>query len=286
MRTITFEDGTSQLEKDDEVLRLIQNGTPVRDFHPDHITTGVLERMADTNPGFKLIPQEYLTDALLKRGMSHFRAKSADVHLTTDYKENYRLAAIKKMAEQEITLAAFNFDLIDKRMILQALSCSMMGNPDCLLKVRIEEIDDEVALALLQKNYSPFHSGSSRFKLSTWVAAIQKSSMYWEVAIEDQHVSILKKLLDDGHWPEYSGKKPEGLNDAITRASKQNNPTVVEMALNCYIRSFPMEETLPLLKADSRVSLRESLYSTEELLPYLRQFPFLKGRVLESSLGL
>jgi hypothetical protein len=47
-----------------------------------------------------------------------------------------------------------------------------------------------------------------------------------------------------------------------------------------------MEETLPLLKAKSRIALRDSLYSTEELMPYLKQFPFLKAGVLESSLGL
>jgi hypothetical protein len=289
MKPFDINENLTQLEKDHLVIEHIERGNKVIDLDPELVTLRVLRTLASDPSGFRLIPEKYLTDELLQTGMGYIQGREADLHRTVDYKLNYRLLAIKKIQQGSFTLAAINYDLIDKRMILQALKSSAMGGNGVISKIRPSLIDDEIALASLDTGYKFFFSVAPNysFSLSTWTSAILKDEAYWAFAAKDECLPILKELLKAGYWPVKTlGPRPESIKSAIIDYRKEGFDSFMDVIYMNYIKSFPMEETLPWLEAKSRMALRESLYSIEELKPHMRQFPYLKGLVLESSLGL
>lgn len=289
MRMYTFPSDTSQSTKDHRIVSEISRGVPIRDLNPVQVTTGVLERLAADASGFRLIPEEYLTDELIATGMGHFRARQADIHASPDYRENYRLASLSRLASGQYSLAAFNYDLIDKRMLLQAISASNIGVDECLKKIRPSEFDDEVALASIEHGKQAIFAEHVRhtFKISTWIAAISKSERYWQMLNNKACRPILKELISQGFWPSrLVGSKPQTLIDAVILMEPYTLITMKDRAYLSFIESFPMDQVLPLLKSKSREYLLESIYSMEELRPHMKQFPFLKAVVLEAALGL
>jgi hypothetical protein len=115
MRTYTFSPDASQSLKDHRIYREITCGVPISDLNPVHVTPKVLEKMAADSAGFRLIPENYLTDKLIVIGMRFFMARAAEIHASSDYKENYRLAALDRLASGRYLLAAFNYDLVDQK---------------------------------------------------------------------------------------------------------------------------------------------------------------------------
>lgn len=262
----------------------------IRSIKPGRITLGLLEELASTTSGFKLIPEEFLTDELIITGMGHMRAKDSEIHATSDYKENYRCAALKRLETRELFLAAFNPDLVDKRMLIQMMATSSSGDDQFIKNVRASQIDDEVALVSLEKSITVFfnHPAASTFKESTWLTAIKKDDKYWGCMAETAPTSLMANFINQGYWPEkLVGEKPDSIKDAISRRMKEKFQGPLKTnAFDLLIKSYPVVEVLPLLKASSRIELRNKLYSTEEMKPFMQQFPFLKSSILERDLGL
>lgn len=289
MKTFTFAEGWDQKAQDNLIIRETECGVPVLEINPVHITSGVLDRLASSREGFKKIPQVYLSNDLIVAGMRHFLATQEEIHATDDYVENYRLAALNKLKTSSFCLDHFNYDLVDKRMILEAINQSNIGSLSCLKKIRESEFDDEVALAGIENGvWSVFkNSVNQPYKLSTWVKAVTANESLWDRLVDDDCLPMMKGLIDEGHWPiSRVGAKPDSVKDAIDLLERKK---FTHMRLYLYrflIKSYPMEEVLPLLKSNFRAELREQLYTTEELRPYIKQFQFLKGAILESSLGL
>jgi hypothetical protein len=289
MKTYTFNAGWTQEAIDHHIVREMEAGVPFREIDPVHITPGVLERLAASRDGFREIPQAYLTNNLIVCGMRHFRAREEEKYATEDYAENYRIAALRKLEECLFDLNSFNYDLIDKRMILVALDQSNIGDLSCLMKIRSSEFDDEVALAGIENSvWAVFReSAKHTFKLSTWAKAVTANEELWDRLVDEDCLTIMEALVNEGHWPiGRVGPKPDSVKDALDLVERKKYTHMRRYLYRFLVKSYPMEEVLPFLKAKSRTELREQLYSTDELMPYIKQFPYLKGALLEASLGL
>jgi hypothetical protein len=174
-------------------------------------------------------------------------------------------------------------------MLLQAINDSSIGDDACLNKIKLSVIDDEVALASIEKQkFSIFNERVRHsFKVSTWIAAVEKNERYWQMLDNNACRFILKGLISEGFWPtSLVGSKPGSLSDAVILIEPYTYTSLKERAYLHFICSFPIDQVLPLLKSKSRMYLLQTLYSTEDLRPHMKEFPFLKGIILESELGL
>lgn len=285
-------DELDELESDADLASAVSIGNR-------HISTidasrqrGVARELANTVSGFRLIPDNLLTDDILIEGMRHMNAKQAQVHASADMRENYRQAALKKLEKGELFLAAFNYDLVDKRMILQALATSSFGDNKAIERAKPSEIDDEVAMASLEKGgniTSIFaHAAALGFHENTWKAALLKDDVFLGQMRAHGLGQMLESIVASGYWPKKeAGSRPQDAKTAITdRAGQKDESSIKSFALNALIRTFPLEEVLPFLKTSARAKIRNQIFTTDELRPHMKQFPFLKAAVLESDLGM
>jgi hypothetical protein len=278
-------------ESDADLATAVAMGTrTLNDIRQERLPDVALA-MALTVSGFRMIPETLLTKDVLIAGMRHMNARQAEIHATEDYKENYRLAALTRLEKGELFLSSFNHDLIDKRMLLQTMATSSIGDTKAIVKAKESVIDDEVAIASLDKGYAKeffLHSAASKFTKETWVAALAKDDFFFEILASIEHERILQDVISDGHWSQSRlGKKPGEIKDTISERIKVKDASSSRaMALTALIRTYPFEETLPLLKTSARAAVRSKIYTSDELRPYMKQFPFLKADVLESDLGM
>lgn len=284
-------DELDELESDADLASAVAIGTRGITSIDTSRQPGVAREMAKTVSGFRLIPENLLTEEILIDGMRHMNAKQTQVHASDDMKENYRQAALKKLENGELFLAAFNYDLVDKRMILQTLATSSFGDNKSIERAKSSEIDDEVALSSLQKggNITAIfaHPAASNFHEETWKTALLKDDLYLGHIRAHGLAQMLESIIASGYWPKKeAGLRPLDAKSAITdRASQKDGASIRSFVLNALIRTFPMDEVLPCLKTSARAKIREQIFTTDELRPHMKQFPFLKAAVLESDLG-
>ena len=259
---------------------------------PQDRLPGVCVELAKQSSGFKCIPGDMLNDDLLITGMRLINAKESEIHASTDYLENYRQAALSRLKSRTLFLMAFHPDLIDKRMVLQTLETSSMGDDKFITGLKAGVIDDEVALASLKREgMTKFfeHPAAANFSEDTWRKALGVHCKFIVPLINHKLNDLLGKLLSEGYWPtRMAWQKPDDLKDAISLRAKIKDPRLEAQATtyNAFIKSHPIEDVLPLLKTPARAKVRSEIYSTDELRPYMKQFPFLKAAVLESDLGM
>ena len=252
---------------------------------------GVAKALAESTSGFKCIPEALLSNELLAEGMRHMNAKQSEVHASPDYLENYRQAALSRLESRTLFLSAFHRDLIDKRMIFMALEAGSLGPDSVFSSIKQSVLDDEVALACvaLKRASALFSTPAAReFSKSTWVAAMQAEEKIFESLVFQQIQGTLSDVISDGYWPtSLVGRKPEDAQSAVKQRAKTRSDQIYKtQALNTLIKTFPIEEVLPLLKSASRKSLLSQIFTPDEMRPYMKQFPFLKAAVLESDLGM
>lgn len=285
-------DELDDLETDADMAMAVSIGTRSISSIDAARLPGVALKMAATTSGFRLIPDSLLTDGILIEGMRHMNAKEAEVHASDDLRENYRQAALRKLSKGELFLAAFSYALVDKRMILQALATSSFGDNKAIERAKPSEIDDEVAMASLLKGgniTSIFaHVAAKEFSQETWKAAIFKDDVYLNQMRAHGLGQMLGNIVASGYWPKKeAGIKPQDAKSAVTeRVGQKDESSIKSFVLNSLIRSYPMEEVLPCLKTAARAKIRNQIFTTDELRPHMKQFPFLKAAVLESDLGM
>lgn len=104
---------------------------------------------------------------------------------------------------------------------------------------------------------------------------------------------ILVNLIKSGFWyePSFSGEpeawqKPTSCEDAVERIMSLKDRSTIRYFLTSFLLAQPIQDVVPLLKPHARKKLQDELYTTEQLRPLMKEYPFLKGRVLESELGM
>jgi hypothetical protein len=115
---------------------------------------------------------------------------------------------------------------------------------------------------------------------------------------------LLTQAINEGYWPTSDiwlmRRAPDVLSgkpDLSVAIGKRMIPENSDTGLGLFDKSFhaffeaviltySIEEVLAQLTAREHAPVLNELYSTETLLPYLRQFPHLKSIVLEGALGL
>lgn len=251
---------------------------------------GVAKEMASTTSGFRLIPDELLYPEILIDGMRHMNAKEAEVHASPDYRENYRQAAIARLERGDLFLFAFNYALIDKRMVLATLRHSSFGDDKAIERASASAIDDEVALASLAKNNKTVifaHPAAAKFEPATWLAAVSQDDAFVAQMLGHKLGEMLGSFMTNGYWPKnVAGEKPEDVKAAVAERAKQKDASSVRsFVLNTLIKTYPIEEVLPCLKSPARAKIRSQIYSLDDLRPHMKAYPFLKASVLENDLG-
>jgi hypothetical protein len=53
-----------------------------------------------------------------------------------------------------------------------------------------------------------------------------------------------------------------------------------------YLMAQPIRDLIPLLRPRSRKALLDELYTADQLRPLIKEFPHLKGGILESDMGM
>lgn len=115
---------------------------------------------------------------------------------------------------------------------------------------------------------------------------------------------LLTEAINDGYWPVHDmwlrRRAPDVLAhkpDLSVAIAKRTRPDTSDSALGLFDRNFhaffeaviltfPIEEVLAQITSREHVPILKELYSTEVLMPYLKQFPHLKSVVLEDAMGL
>lgn len=284
-------DELDDLETDAGLAAAVSIGTrDISTINQDRLPA-VCAELARESSGFKCIPGSMLTKELLIVGMQHMNAKEAEIHASDDYTENYQQAALSRLESRALFLMAFHPDLIDKRMVLQMLETSSMGDDRQIAKLRADVVDDEVGLASLKREGMTVffeHPAAASFSEDTWRQALATHARFIVPMIDHQLTPLLGKILAEGYWPtQMAWQKPADLKDAIGLRAKVKDDTRPEAeTYNAFIKMHPIEDVLPLLKSPARAKIRSKIYTIDELRPYMKQFPFLKASVLESDLGM
>jgi hypothetical protein len=115
---------------------------------------------------------------------------------------------------------------------------------------------------------------------------------------------LLTEAINDGYWPVHDmwlrRRAPDVLAqkpDLSVAIANRKRPDTSDSALGLFDRNFhaffeaviltfPIEEVLAKMTSREHVPILKELYSTEVLMPYLKQFPHLKSDVLEDAMGL
>lgn len=266
--------------------------TSIHEYDRKYITEDVLNELAKEVSGFNKLPRNYLTDNLIEKGISLLHGKDEVLKLTGTSYERYEQAAIYGLSNNKLYLGTVHPELITKKILLTAIANKTIGpDRELLTNTHISKlIDDEVGLACIRQNlvFAFKHAGGERISDELWFQAINDEPGVSKYLVGKQRDDLLKGLIENGFWPEnFLGSKPVDLPASVSKLAKNAVKDEYQaLMVKALILTHPIEEVLPLFKTPARKKMLGNLYSIEELRPHMKAFPFIKGAVLEESLGL
>jgi hypothetical protein len=106
--------------------------------------------------------------------------------------------------------------------------------------------------------------------------------------LKSEFKPLAMNLMTEGCWPaDYASHKPSSLKDAVKSLKASGTSSVVAWH-QAYIMSFGIEKVVQVMKAPRNLALLETLYSRDEIKPYLNGLEGnkAKGKWLEDEMGL
>jgi hypothetical protein len=103
-------------------------------------------------------------------------------------------------------------------------------------------------------------------------------------------LDVMSDMIGNGYWPKWL-KKPSSLSDSLNFLLNPNETAEALTVYYAFVRHYPMEDVLPLMKSSKLQGLMLEIYSAEELMPHLRTgllkgHAKVRGKLLEQGLGL
>jgi hypothetical protein len=166
-----------------------------------------------------------------------------------------------------------------------------------LLDRKVESLmnDDIAQFVINSRNSGAIFSKRFASKISgqIFVDAIKKDPSLWRNLYFAERQDVLVEIIKDGFWytPEIEftpgdWSKPQTNEEAIERALCCKDTTGARYFLMSYLMAQPIRDLIPLLRPRSRKALMDELYTADQLRPLIREFPHLKGGILEADLGM
>jgi hypothetical protein len=266
--------------------------TSIDSYRNEQLTPEILKELAKEVSGFNKIPLALITDDLMEKGIGFISKNARFDDLNGSAIDKYRLVAIQALEARSIFLGTLHPELIDKPILLAAISNKAVGPDGSLLSnLNLSDfIDDEIGKACIgaRLDFVFKHLGSVNISDDVWIEAIKDEPGVSKYLVGQSRDGLVKSIIADGFWPEtFLGKKPKDLSTAVGVLAKNAKQDGYEsMMIKALILNHPIEEVLPLFKTPARKKVLSTLYSIEELKPHMKDFPAVKSVVLEGALGL
>jgi hypothetical protein len=287
---------------DQQLIQEIQNGHCF--FYEDEVDRYSDDALiAFANRGeymIEYLPKNRLSHAVLKAVIENDRWSEAMKFFsskdTPHYKEMAILAVSKswtqlKFVEPEVVDAEFYTKTIAKNP--KALYVYLVRHPTLLEQlIKPQELEDKMNTGGL--NRAAVIGGVIKGKIKSTLisdAYLQKSllelpHLFAEV-LQSEFKPLALELVAQGGWPTaYADQKPSSIKDAL-KGFKESG-AVVAAWHQTYILNCGIEKAVNAMKGPSTLGLLETLYTKEEIKPYLKgpQGNKVKGKWLEDELGM
>jgi hypothetical protein len=275
--------------------------------HPGQPATDFLLQVASVAKGFRCIPYDLLTDEVIRVGLGHLTLDSTMTEST--WKNTYAKTLLALVGSWEgYSLEGAHSGFVDEAILTLAFQRASeatengsrwsyeSGLSELLDDKVVRLMNDDIARDVLKsRNDSAVFSSAFSHKISASVyssAILAKPDLACNLYFAERQ-EILVDLIKSGFWADASAsvnpgewQKPNSCEDAIDRIMSGKDRTNLRFFLTSFLLAQPIHDVIPLLKPNARKTLLDELYTTDQLLPLMRAFPFLKGRVLESELGM
>lgn len=275
--------------------------------HPGQPALDYLLEVASDAKGFRCIPYEWLTEEVIRVGLGHLTLD--DTMTGASWRETYAQTLLALVGSWEgYSLEGAHSGFVDEPILTLAFKRASEATENGsrwsyehglseLLDGQVATLmNDDIARAVLEsRNEGAIFSSAFSHKISSSVyssAILAKPELACNLYFAERQ-DVLVDLIKSGFWdePSFSAdpgiwQKPKSCAEAIDRIMSVKERTNIRFFLTCFLLAQPIHDVVPLLKPQARKKLQDELYTTEQLRPLMKAFPFLKGRVLESELGM
>lgn len=261
-----------------------------REFNsiPETKKKPVAELLARSHSGFKRIPPDHLTPDMINME-KHRLCEKGDVPgeiASGPYPELVKYL----LAEGKIFFFTVHPAFITRELLLNTFKTAKGGRITTAQSIEkfAHLIDSEVADAMVRVSikYLLYINDASLFSDNALLEAIHKEPDSCDLLLMGGKKHILEQAVSEGMWVS-SLPKPKSLQEGIKlRMNQKRGSTSRICCLNVYLSSFPPDEVIPLMKSESRRKVLLDLYPSDVLLKLMPEDNFVKGALLDRSLGL
>lgn len=275
--------------------------------HPDQPALDYLLEVAKDAKGFRCIPYELLAEEVIRVGLGHLTLDDTKTGAT--WRETYAQTLLALVGSWEgYSLEGAHSGFVDEPILTLAFQRASEATENGsrwsyeyalsdLLDDRVVTLmNDDIARAVLSsRNEGAIFSSAFSHKISSSVysgAILAKPELACNLYFAERQ-DVLVDLIKSGFWdePPVSAnpdmwQKPINCEEAIDRIMSVKELTNIRFFLTSFLLAQPIQDVVPFLKPHARKKLQDELYTTEQLRPFMKAFPFLKGRILESELGM
>lgn len=293
---------TSASENDQQFIQEIQNGHCF--FYEDEVDGYSDDALiAFANRGEYLIgylPKNRLSHAVLKAVIENDQWNEALKYFTSHDTPHYKEMAILAVSKSWTQLKFVEPDVVDAEFYTKtiaqnpkALYVYLVRHPTLLEQlIKPQELEDKINTGAL--NRAAVIGGVVRGKIKTTLisdAYLQKSLLelphLFAEALQSEFKPLAFELVAQGGWPSaYADQKPSCIKDAV-KGFKASGAYLAAWH-QTYILNCGIEKAVNAMKGPRTLGLLETLYTKEEIKPYLKgpQGNKVKGKWLEDEIGL
>lgn len=291
-------------EENQALIKRIRSWEAV--FHKDDLykySDEALIAFAETNHSFiDQLPKERMTDKVLFAVAEHDTFFSVLSFVNPEDTTRYRDLAIKAVSKTPANLYFVDTSYVDKSFLLEVVTPK---NPSAIAyffkhypALTSETFSPKDLESLLLHNAGirnsflhellTFKSITANISDEFIRHSLPSSPGIIASILETDKRNLALEVINAGEWPEqYAADKPIDLKDAVKRIMKPMSSTA-QAWQKAYAMTFGIEAVVKIMKTPTRIAILETMYTREEIKPFLKakNDHKLKGRWLEDDLGM
>jgi hypothetical protein len=285
-----------------DVTKRIKSGYAYRfdELPQEHLDKNlIMAWLRGTDGSLAEVPKHLIDDDIRRHAVStshddmrteDYPLKSISMSDTQCYEELVMLA----LAQSSMNMEYVDHALHSEEFFLRALDVNsqcMMGFLSRWAATKIEWSDALIDAAIIKSSVYMRFFDKSRIKKETVKRLVAEGLVSATEVAGTGFLDAMTELMSEGYWPK-KVKKPSSIEGAFVLLLDAH-PKVETLCIyyKCFLRTYPMEDVLPLMKSPELQALMLSIYTTEELNPHLRSGLLkgagrVRGKLLEDGLGL
>ncbi len=243
--------------------------------------------LGQSSQGFNIIPKNYLSKEILK---SEIDRKIKEYGISTKLSALSYEEFAQHLVSNQGYIGDIHHEYINKSLLISAIK----NRPD---EMAIKEkylikhknlIDADLAneMVSLTLKYIYLIPDSSLITDQSLLSGLRSEPNGAFILNEMGKKNLINQAVSEGVWCSLISK-PESLEQAIKSRMKMQKTKINEILyLNAFISSFSIKDVAPLMKTEGRRRILVELFSNHDLLSVFSNNNFIKGILLEGSLGI